>query len=67
MRVKREPRPDRLPDNRPFDQYPRNVAIRALDYMKETGIADTMLIGPEYEFYIFDSLTYGVESQKMGF
>ena len=56
-----------LPDNRPFDQYPRNVAIRALDYMKETGIADTMLIGPEYEFYIFDSLTYGVESQKMGF
>ena len=56
-----------LPDNRPFDQYPRNVAIRALDYMKETGIADTMLIGPEYEFYIFDSLTYGVESQKMRF
>ena len=42
-----------IPENRPFDQYPRNVAKRALDYMKETGIADKMVIGPEYEFYIF--------------
>jgi len=36
--------------NRPFDQYPRNVAIRAQEYMKETGIADKMIIGPEFEF-----------------
>ena len=34
-----------LPQNKPFDQYPRNVAIRALEYMKETGIADQMIIG----------------------
>ena len=47
-----------LPKNRPFDQYPRNVAIRALEYMKETGIADKMVIGPEYEFYIFDQVGY---------
>ena len=46
-----------LPDNRPFDQYPRNVAIRALDYMKETGVADEMIIGPEFEFYLFDKIT----------
>ena len=45
-----------LPENRPFDQYPRNVAIRALDHMKELGIADEMKIGPEYEFYIFDQV-----------
>ena len=49
-----------LPENRPFDQYPRNVAIRALDYMKELGIADEMKIGPEYEFYIFDTVGYEV-------
>ena len=49
-----------LPENRPFDQYPRNVAIRALDYMKELGIADEMKIGPEYEFYIFDDVHYEV-------
>jgi len=53
-----------LPKNRPFDQYPRNVAIRALDYMKELGIADTMLIGPEYEFYIFDKVRYNVSTQE---
>ncbi|MBO6015675.1 MAG: type I glutamate--ammonia ligase [Lachnospiraceae bacterium] len=54
-----------LPKNRPFDQYPRNVAIRALDYMKELGIADQMLIGPEYEFYIFDQVNYEVSSQDI--
>ncbi len=56
-----------LPENRPFDQYPRNVAIRALDYMKELGIADTMLIGPEYEFYLFDRVSYEVAPQKAGY
>lgn len=50
-----------LPENRPFDQYPRNVAIRALEYMKETGIADKMIIGPEYEFYIFDEVQYSTD------
>ena len=49
-----------LPHNRPFSHYPRNVAIRALEYMKELGIADEMIIGPEFEFYIFDQLRYDV-------
>ncbi len=49
-----------LPENRPFDQYPRNVAIRALNHMKELGIADQMKIGPEYEFYIFDQVNYEI-------
>ncbi len=47
-------------ENRPFDQYPRNVALRAVDYMKATGTADQMLIGPEFEFYLFDSVNYQV-------
>ena len=54
-----------LPENRPFDQYPRNVAIRALDYMKELGIADKMVIGPEYEFYIFDEILYSITQQEV--
>ncbi len=49
------------PANRPFDQYPRNVAQRALAYMKETGIADEMLVGPEYEFYIFDHVDFSTK------
>lgn len=34
------------PENRPFDQYPRNVIKRAVEYMRESGIADEMIIGP---------------------
>ena len=54
-----------LPENRPFDQYPRNVAIRALNYMQEMGVADKMIIGPEYEFYIFDEITFGITQQEV--
>ncbi len=50
-----------LPKNLPFDQYPRNVAIRSLEYMKELGVADQMIIGPEYEFYLFDSVRYSTD------
>ena len=42
--------------NYDFDQYPRNVLRRATEYLKESGIADEMLIGPEFEFNIFDNL-----------
>lgn len=34
------------PNNRPFDQYPRNVAKRATQYMRELGIADEMIGRP---------------------
>ena len=54
-----------LPENRPFDQYPRNVAVRALEYMKECGAADRMIIGPEFEFYVFDRVRYEVTSQNL--
>ncbi len=54
-----------LPHNRPFDQYPRNVAVRALEYMKEIGVADQMIIGPEYEFYIFDDVRYNTNYYDM--
>ena len=53
-----------VPSNRPFDQYPRNVAKRAVEYMKETGIADKMIIGPEFEFHIFDSVAFGTEPHQ---
>jgi len=55
------------PENRPFDQYPRNVAKRAVEYMKELGIADEMIVGPEYEFYVFDDVTYATRPESTGF
>ena len=50
-----------LPDNRRFDQDPRNVAVHAEEYMKKLGIADEMRIGPEFEFHVFDHVSYKVE------
>lgn len=50
-------------ENTPFDQYPRNVSLRAVEYMKESKIADTMMVGPEFEFYLLDSVSYAVAPQ----
>ena len=44
------------PENRPLAQYPRNIGLAAEQYMKDSGIADTMLIRPEFEFYLFDQV-----------
>ena len=41
-----------------FPNDPRNIAIRAEDYLRQTGIATQSLWGPEFEFYIFDSVSY---------
>lgn len=55
------------PKNRPFDQDPRNVAKSAEAYMKKTGIADEVLLGPEYEFHVFDHVSYSVDPNRSGF
>ena len=47
-----------LPENKRFDQDPRNVAVHAEQYLKSTGIADEMRIGPEFEFHVFDHVSY---------
>ena len=48
------------PENRPLDQYPRNIVLAAEQYMKDTGIADTMLILPEFEFHLFDNAGWNI-------
>ncbi len=48
------------PENKPFNQYPRNVSLAAEQYMRDEGIADRMIIGPEFEFYLFDRVAYQV-------
>ncbi len=53
------------PDNRRFDQDPRNVAVHAEEYMKQMGIADEMRIGPEFEFHVFDHVDYSTEPHHM--
>ena len=41
-----------------YSRDPRNVARKAENYLKSTGIADTAFFGPEAEFYIFDSVAF---------
>ena len=54
------------PHNRPLDQYPRNIVLAAEQYMRDTGIADTMLILPEFEFYLFDDVAWKVAPNEIG-
>ena len=54
------------PANRPLAQYPRNIVLAAEKYLKDCGIADTMLILPEFEFYLFDQVGWEVKPESIG-
>jgi len=41
-----------------YTRDPRNVARKAANYLKSTGIGDTCYVGPEAEFFIFDDIRY---------
>ena len=40
----------------PYD--PRNIALRAEAYLQETDVAECSMWGPEFEFYVFDGVSY---------
>jgi glutamine synthetase len=41
-----------------YESDPRFIANKAEQYMKDTGIADKSMFGPEFEFYILDHFSY---------
>ncbi|MDO5574596.1 MAG: type I glutamate--ammonia ligase [bacterium] len=53
------------PANRPLAQYPRNIVHAAEQYLKDSGIADTMLVLPEFEFYLFDQAGWQVSANHI--
>lgn len=57
----------------PYSRDPRQIAKRAEEYLRSTGIADTVFFGAEAEFYIFDDIrfentpnrsTYSIDSRE---
>jgi len=49
-----------------YSRDPRNVARKAVNYLKSTGIADKVFIGPEAEFFVFDDIRFD-QKQHQGF
>jgi glutamine synthetase len=52
---------------RVFFRDPRNIAQRADEYMRETGVADECRWGPEFEFYVFDSIAFENKINRSGY
>ena len=50
--------PSASPDKKPYSRDPRYIAKKAVEYLRSTGIADTSYMGPEAEFFVFDSVRY---------
>ncbi|HSI87935.1 MAG TPA: type I glutamate--ammonia ligase, partial [Pyrinomonadaceae bacterium] len=46
---------------------PRSVAVRAESYLRFTGLADTVYVGPEAEFFVFDNVEYHNDAHSSGF
>ena len=53
------------PENRPLPQYPRNIIKAAVEAMRASGVADTMYILPEFEFYLFDQVGWEISGREI--
>jgi glutamine synthetase len=51
----------------PYNRDPRGVAKKAENYLKSTGIGDTVYVGPEAEFFIFDDVKFASDPYNTGF
>ncbi len=47
-----------------YSRDPRYVASKAEEYLKSTGVADTVYFGPEAEFFIFDDVRFSQDQHS---
>jgi len=50
-----------------YSRDPRNIARKAEKYLTSTGIGDTCFIGPEAEFFVFDSVNIKSSINAVGY
>lgn len=53
--------------NETYSRDPRSIALRAEEYLRSTGIADTVYFGAEAEFYVFDDVRYHCEANSSAY
>jgi glutamine synthetase len=44
--------------HQPFPHDPRTLATRAEEFLRTSGVGEASLWGPEFEFYLFDGVSY---------
>ncbi|HOB87674.1 MAG TPA: type I glutamate--ammonia ligase [Bacillota bacterium] len=48
-----------------FEGDPRYVAQKAERYLQQSGVADSCILWPEFEFYVLDHISYQVKPQHV--
>ena len=51
----------------PYTRDPRGIAKKAEAFLKSTGIGDTVYVGPEAEFFVFDDVKFMADPYNTGF
>ena len=51
----------------PYDRDPRSTVRKAETYLISTGIADSVYVGAEAEFFVFDDVRTSVRPHKIAF
>ncbi len=52
---------------RRYERCPRAIALQAEEYLRNTGIADDVFIGPEVEFFLFDDVRFGIANNGVNY
>ncbi|CCD92899.1 Glutamine synthetase I (Glutamate--ammonia ligase I) (GSI) [Bradyrhizobium sp. ORS 375] len=51
----------------PYNRDPRGIAKKAEAMVKSMGVGDTVFVGPEAEFFVFDDVRYSSSPYNTGF
>ena len=50
-----------------YNRDPRSIAKRTEAYLQSTKLGDTVFVGPEAEFFVFDDVKFSTNPYKTGF